>query len=1623
MRWIRFALLGRAWGALPALTFAFVSLWPAAWGAPVEFEEQVNFTGEWSRDWTLEQDQAFELSVRIDHPSKLPPNARIEVHWDGPSLPDLHFEGDRGDKAVAATADWSKVLHALDPDIYLVYRAPRSGTYTLRLNTITERRQPLGEIPHDTGMAPLATPLPARTPVVEDADITVEMHSIGELAAGDVVLEAEPNNAPEQAVELPFEATDEDQVLRIIGGADDIEYYNNTQSGETPDDWYRIEYKGSKSKFLSANLQLAEPVVSPRIRFYKKGHPSEEELSERKVPNSYDFSNFNPVPYVHPPATVIPGPVPVYTYEEGRDINERAHQQDRSFRTFVTRKVEPGQTYYLRVEANQPAYEMEVRLFDPAPYDDPVRAVKQAIYYQLAEIDAWLTHRPRNIASHRRARDATALFGENCMSCHTQSGVWGVADAFRNGYRPEGTVQNFRRLVNTMYECLRLTNELKDGAVNTSVAPNDLGDGPAGTRVAGRNIVLYERAFEPKKLHRHWQQLTANYVLKTADPKGINAAGRGSNFGPNVVFKFAAEILERAWLDTGDPRYFFGLEDKAKKIVATGNDKIKVTDDLGHRIEFLYRLWPKEYVETVRKLTNSPERVEAAKAFQKEFEEQAAVDMKRLLALQREDGGWGFSPGKFDEKNGLWVRPEDHSYPAPTSVSLIALQAAGRGNRDSVVQAGVGWLLRNQYPYGLWNAAAATGFVTTAYAIRALSLLHPVEAPVEANEWRDEFVPAADESVVEAISRARRLQATGEVRFAERMIEAAKSRHPQVRYYGLLGLGGALAHEAVGVLIEHLDDPVKSCREAAFWSLRQMLLDDAGWGALFEAYDTGGERTRQSVMQALVTRGSLTGSDSEAGLGELTRVLTAGMVDRHPGVRVYAFKAAWHWWVWNPEIREPINRAWLDALTREEPEAQVGMALRYSTMSLFIVNGQVNNITGGKYLAQQYPELADFYRELAAWREVAPPEKRRLVDRRLTAMAASHYMERANQQSPGQFAYSTPGATELFGKAVLSVYESTVHESGDNDEDGEIPWKSIALEGARNITYPPLQDTILDLLLTTDQKVVAVAARALSNPGELSLPARTSTLEPLLRVIRDYVAADREKDADAVANFLARVKWDFEGVELEEEAAFYRLLLSSTSSNRAELQPARTRFMGRPVPNPDAPGDQGSPERYATLMARVLGENQTLHRREAFEHLSSDPRLWLDSTEWMLAFREGGPTMEEAVEGATEAEDLEIAKLTFGRTTEQMISGGIASNNMALLWEEGKVGAWVSFVLDAPEAGQYDLLAAFLYGAAHGIVEISLNGRPVVEQIDLYREDVSSTGPRSLGVFEFNQGRNVLSVKMLGSNSAAEPEYKFGIDYVKLTPSSGGQELFTQDESGADVIDPIAGAKGEVIRMFVKWFSPEAPREARDIAAKLANTTTMRRNPEVRKAIVAHVEQEPVRTIQNRLRRILENDDETYGKALRQLISDGKKESADLQVRRLEASDEFVADLLHFRDYVFAEMNSINPSDNRACISCHGVPGRVPTLYLHPPDGAGYIPAAELLVNYRKMQQRVDLGNPEDSKFLRKPLNIQSGQEDGHQGGQRYETDDAGFQVIRNWVFKQAKLQQGGDGGEDSEGR
>ena len=119
----------------------FVSILPLA---AVSLAAQTSeFTGSFAKTWTLRAGETVELSVGMPRPSELPANGRIAVEW----------------------ANYRKVLHALDPDLYLVYRAPKAGTYTLRA-TAVEDEEPIFNLPRwrETGSIQKIDAFPKRTP-------------------------------------------------------------------------------------------------------------------------------------------------------------------------------------------------------------------------------------------------------------------------------------------------------------------------------------------------------------------------------------------------------------------------------------------------------------------------------------------------------------------------------------------------------------------------------------------------------------------------------------------------------------------------------------------------------------------------------------------------------------------------------------------------------------------------------------------------------------------------------------------------------------------------------------------------------------------------------------------------------------------------------------------------------------------------------------------------------------------------------------------------------------------------------------------------------------------------------------------------------------------------------------------------------------------------------------------------------------------------------------------------------------------------------------------------------------------------------------------------------------------
>ena len=1297
-----------------------VSLLPAA-----------EFNGELSRAAStsiqLRAGETAEISAGLPAPSELPANGRVAVEFGG----------------------FRKVLHAFDPDMYFVFRAPKAGRYTLNA-AVVEEEEAIFNLPRwrESGIIQKVSMFPAKTPWPAGHKVKLRLSAkavnFGASKRG-LIVEAEPNESIEQAQPVQMGAGGGDETLHIAGGADELEYFDNGKIGQGPgEDWFRIEFQGKAPKLFTANLVVTDPLVVLQVRCY---------TADGKE------------------------------YREGANANERVHQQLEGYRSALTRTFQPGGVYFLRVEANSPGYDLELRLRELAPYTDPRRAVRQAMYDHLGQVDAWLLNRPRGAAVDRRIRDTGSLLGTHCMSCHTQSGVWGPAGGVRNGYRIEN-IQNFRHLANLMYESLRPTNELAEAANNTSLAPLDLGDGPAGTRVAGFNVVNYERVAAPRKLHAAQQQRTANFVLQSADPSGINAAGPGSNIGQSVVYRFAGEILMRAWRDTRNEKYLAGFEEKVRKVLEV---KPRYSDDFSNRIIFLKELFPADYLE-IRGESDE------TKALVAQVARRIAEDERELRKLQKADGAWGFSPV-------VTADPKDTD-PAPTALALHALAMLGFNDTDAAVGRGVKALLGMQDSYGRWNRAALTGFVTTAYSIHALSKLYPAQdaAPEIA-------MPGPGDSLADTIAAYRALAflPNGAVSAVAGVAHAS----PQVRYWAMIALGAAHDERGVDALLAGLSDPVKMVREAARWGLRQTLLDDKGWDKLFAASVSADDLAREQIAAALIMRADAVMPRSGAGWERLGAAFERMMnTDPNPAVRAWAGRAAWNWWVWNPPVRRSLQATVLRALERDEPSALAENSMRYQLEALFIANGQRANPSQ----EHQYPELKQLFAAIAKRTDSVR------VQERLTAIAATYYSQAGGDGGPGQMGYVTPGASDMMGRAVMASWKRA-------EDSGDTLALRLAVESAANIVFDPLQKKLVDYASSGPEELRTIASTSISDPRLITLNAAQEFVEPLMQQFyRGAQEPERRAElAQPLVRLFSRSRWNLPESE-EQKRIFYKLIIPSFPEERGRLEENTRRLL------------QMDKESYDWYVARAL--SGILH---------ANPDL-------------GTP---------------------FAAT---MVPAKFVTPMEELYWLPS-----LRWLLEA--------------------------GTPVPE--------VGKPAPM-----------------------------------------------------------PDGPAQQRVAALFVRVLEGGADPRLKQQALSMAGDVNLRRHPvtgpALAKAVPAYFEPEPP------------------------------------EVAKM--SPEWRRNWEYFRDFWAPEMTRVNRDDQQACLSCHGLPGRVPSLELAAADNRGYVKAADLYANYRKLVERVNEADVEQSKLLRKPLNVQSGKEDGHQGGRRYNPNDRGYQILRRWALDVAVLKRAGGG-------
>lgn len=1411
----------------------------------------------------LANGQTIEISARITRPSQLPDNARVTAVWelltadnpaDIPRAPDEGTKPARPIDAVgiytAPTPNWSKLLHALDSDVYVVYRAPVSGTYQLTLRP-EEKRVTMFDQPRwrESGKAPVAAKVPneVRWPKGAKVNVSVAIRPINiKPEPGDTLfVEAEPNDTPEQAQPVGLRNTVDDYALQIVGGADDIEYFDNGKVGSSGDDWFRLDFNGPAPRLLTACLSIPDQQVAARIRCY---------VVEKDK------------------ADVKPGELLPITkeYEDGKNSNERVHQQNEQHRIAINRDLKPGRVYFLRVEANAPGYELELRVVRPSPFEDPRRAVQHALYDHLGQVDSWLNNRPRGASVERRIRDSGNLLGTGCMSCHTQSGVWGPAIPFAMGYRPQN-VQLFRNLENICYQSMRPTNKLIDAANNTSLAPLDLGDGPAGTRVAGHAVVSIERFRPPRKLQSKQAIRAANFILQSGDPGGINAAGPGANVGKGVVYNYTAEVLFEQWKATGEPKYFRALEDKARKVLDVDP---KFTDDMVHRIECLRRYFPQDYVsaaaEVSKKEKEHPEQTnqvpyngkkstaQEVAALWGRIKKQVDADVARLRAVQNKDGTWGFNPGKSSDGGKTWTIPKENKpEPSPTALALIGFQAAGFGPDDPTVAKGIKALLKLQHPSGYWKGQSQTGFVSTSYAMHALSRLFPTEPPKFTHA---QFAPKDGETLLQTLRRVRDLSMTEDAKLIPLMVEASKHPSPLVKYFAMIGLGSMHSDAGIAPLVEGLGHRTKTVREAAKWGARQTLIDDRGWPQIVKAAQADDDYVREAVAQTLLMRVDGVMPQISVKWKDLTDAIARGMNDDpHPAVRAWATRAAWNWWVWNPPVREAINQAWIELLSRPESNLLVENAIRYQSHALFIANGHKANQSKD----HQYEELAELLFDLEGEMADAKEENADLevrLARRIVAIGATFYNTSGGDGGPGQMGYITPGQGDLFGRAVLTYLK---HVEKETKEPFKLTAIQVSLEGAANVPFKPLQQRLIDYSLNGPEQFRAIAANSISDPRSAQLVAVPELIEPLIRQVRRGAAEPprRPQLSDPLLKLFGRVKFVIPNTEEQRREILTYLAPEFDEYYSAEALKAI-----------DDAARRGELQRkmdadwyLATGLGDAIGSNPDMHFDETLDVMPREfknplkERYWLPSVTWILT-------------------------------------------------------------------------------------------------------------------------------------------YKTKLPEVSVKP---GQ---------LPPIDPHEEHRTRALRLFLDQLTQNANPATRELAVKMANQTALRRNPEVLNALDEMLKFEKREPVVKTAKNVLSTGRGNFEKELIDAVKKEKPNRFEIGKDGKPRYDQtFVEDFAYFRDYVTPEMNRVLRGDQRSCYACHGVPGRVPPLTLNRPDDAGYLSVEGLLKNYRLLQARVDFKNVEKSKLLRKPLNVQTGKEDGHQGGRRYQPLDPGYQILRRWVMNQIK--------------
>ena len=609
--------------------------------------------------------------------------------------------------------------------------------------------------------------------------------------------------------------------------------------------WFKFTYQGEQSRLVYFVL----------------------DITDREVPLDVD---------IFTPGKDSGGQSDIVPYQTGSFVYQiEATQNYPGLYKFRTRILQPGQTYYVRVDANHPSYQLRTFSYPVPPYSDPQQAVRTGMDFLINMGDTWLSNTPRRGAIALRT---TTNHGDTqqCIACHpTQFTTRGYLTAVRNGYAPtQRPALEF--ITDRIYNNERpLYGEPGSDWVRVIYT----------ARTVASRLPLLEHMYETNVTHD--APRVASFELPYANFLKIHYKDRTAMPGdepdgcePDVsTFEIASQSWDtfnllyqqthdKQWLERRDMVMRLAMPYQPMNMI-----------DLNWKIHFLATVDRRQYASQLDKL------------------------IQQLYSYEQPNGMW---PYPFDKN----AKPADFiSYHA---VLVLAL-AGRRPETDPNLKRAVDAMLKAQRPEGSWEGDPVyqgfnTPFRATQFAVMALSTLYPGPDHKTSAEkgWGDAFpaapVTLSKDNLPLLLSQLDQFWDPAPEATVKQIREVlAESDQPLAREAAARALGHMADGQSIKPLIAALGDPDKMVQRTAAWALRMILerrpeVAAEGRDQLAGALESADARMRWGATEFFNQHFKYVAQDAG-----LRRALIKDLNDPAAAVRVNAARGLWQWSYWSAD--------------------------------------------------------------------------------------------------------------------------------------------------------------------------------------------------------------------------------------------------------------------------------------------------------------------------------------------------------------------------------------------------------------------------------------------------------------------------------------------------------------------------------------------------------------------------------------------------------------------------------------------------------------------------------------------------------------------------------------------------